>query len=71
MRQAEPLSAWRFQCSSGEGSTFFHLWEVSGLVGVDEVVAVVADVDPEVVALFDNVPELVEFEFSIFFVKGR
>ncbi len=65
MRQAEPLSAWRFHCCSGE------LWEFSGFFEVDEVVAVVADVEPEVVELVDNVPEFVEFEFSIFRVKGR
>jgi hypothetical protein len=62
---ASPLLFWR------RFSTFFHLWEVSGLVGVDEVVAVVADVEPEVVELVDDNPEFVKFEFSIFCVKGR
>jgi hypothetical protein len=32
------------------------------LVGVDEVVAVVADVEPEVDELVDDNPEFVEFE---------
>ncbi len=39
------------------------------MFGVDEEVSVVTDVEPEVVELVDNVPEFVEFEFSIFLSK--